>query len=215
VGSAAAGEGVWVLGLIRGSAADAAGIRQGDQLLALDGAPLAGQTPFAVASLLQGQEGEAAAEPGLGLQGAPVQLKVCGGGRGRAWDACGAARLSCAAIRPHPAGPPDCAAQAARPDPPCAAPGPSPCAPQVRGFDGGERVVTLQRPTRVLPSPVTTRLETGPGGERVGVIKLANFNARAQVRLAATRTSNLPGAHPQRLLALLLLPAPAALPARP
>ncbi|EFN55775.1 hypothetical protein CHLNCDRAFT_145217 [Chlorella variabilis] len=118
--SQAAAEGVWVLGLIRGSAADAAGLQQGDQLLELDGAALGGQSPFAVASLLQGQEGEEAGR-GLGLEGAPV-----------------------------------------------------------RKFDGSEQRLTLQRPVRVLQSPVSERLEGGAGGERVGVIKLANFNARAQ-----------------------------------
>lgn len=92
-GSAGSGEGVWVLGLIRGSAADAAGLQQGDQLLSLDGAPLAGRTPFEVASLLQGT-GEAAAADAqpqgqqvlLGLENPAVQVKAswhlyccCGG----------------------------------------------------------------------------------------------------------------------------------------
>jgi hypothetical protein len=77
MGSAAAGEGVWVLGLIRGSAADAAGLGQGDQLLELDGSALAGQSPFAVASALQGPEDEVEA---VGPDGgaAPVQIKASG-----------------------------------------------------------------------------------------------------------------------------------------
>jgi C-terminal processing protease CtpA/Prc len=65
---------VWVLGLIRGSAAEQAGVSQGDQLLELDGRRLAGRSPFEVASLLQGQEEEE--RQGLGLQGTPVQVKA-------------------------------------------------------------------------------------------------------------------------------------------
>ena len=75
--SAAGGEGVWVLGLIRGSAADAVGLQQGDQLLELDGRQLQRQSPFQVASLLQGQEEEQQQPaPGLGLGSTAVQLKA-------------------------------------------------------------------------------------------------------------------------------------------
>ena len=56
---------------------------------------------------------------------------------------------------------------------------------QVRKFDGRQQQVTLRRPVRALPSPVTTRLDTIAGGERVGTIRLASFNARAQVRSSA------------------------------
>ncbi|KAL4451934.1 hypothetical protein ABPG75_007596 [Micractinium tetrahymenae] len=119
-GSAAGGEGVWVVGLIRGLAGDVAGLQQGDQLLELDGQRLEGQSPFAVASLLQGQD-EAEEGQGLGLQAAAV-----------------------------------------------------------RKFDGSEQEVTLQRPLRVLQSPASSRLDSGPNGEKVGVIRLASFNARAQ-----------------------------------
>lgn len=87
-GSAASGEGVWVLGLIRGSAADAAGLQQGDQLLELNGRQLAGESPFAVASLLQGPEQPAATQQGLGLEASPVQLKVSGGGGCRRRPCC-------------------------------------------------------------------------------------------------------------------------------
>lgn len=67
-----------MLGLISGSAAEAAGLQQGDQLLELDGQQLAGQSPFAVASLLQGQEQEEAAQQGLGLENPAVRLKASG-----------------------------------------------------------------------------------------------------------------------------------------
>jgi C-terminal peptidase prc len=46
--------GVWVLGLIKGSTADAAGIGQGDEVLAVDGESADGKTPFQVSSALQG-----------------------------------------------------------------------------------------------------------------------------------------------------------------
>lgn len=65
------GNGVWVLGLIQGSAADQAGLQQGDQLLELDGQPLGGRSPFEVASLLQGVEG--GADGGGGAAEAPPQ----------------------------------------------------------------------------------------------------------------------------------------------
>ena len=51
----------------------------------------------------------------------------------------------------------------------------------MRKFDGSVQQVSLQRPVRVVQSPVSARLETGSGGERLGVIKLSSFNARAQV----------------------------------
>lgn len=67
-----------MLGLISGSAADAAGLQQGDQLLELDGRRLAGQSPFEVASLLQGQEQEEGQPQGLGLEHPAVRLKASG-----------------------------------------------------------------------------------------------------------------------------------------
>ncbi len=51
----------------------------------------------------------------------------------------------------------------------------------MRKFDGSVQQVSLQRPVRVVQSPVDARLESGSGGERLGVIKLSSFNARAQV----------------------------------
>ncbi|WPT15248.1 Carboxyl-terminal-processing peptidase 1 [Picochlorum sp. SENEW3] len=47
------GGGAWVVGLIRSSAADAAGIQQGDLLVSIDDVPLDQKTPFEVASLIQ------------------------------------------------------------------------------------------------------------------------------------------------------------------
>jgi carboxyl-terminal processing protease len=47
-------QGVWVVGLIRGSGADTAGIHQGDEIISANGSSVLGKSPFAVASLLQG-----------------------------------------------------------------------------------------------------------------------------------------------------------------
>ncbi|GAB4819263.1 hypothetical protein N2152v2_006309 [Parachlorella kessleri] len=181
--------GVYVLGLIKGSAADAAGIQQGDQLLTIAGQGVAGQSPFEVASLLSGgQDGEddEGAMDALGLRRKPVQL-------------------------------------------------------QVKKY-GTEQVlsVSLERPVRVIPSPVSARLEQqqqGPlslpsflqppslpfsadsratsttatamassssssssgNGELVGYIKLTSFNARAQRDLAAA-VRQLEGAGASRLV---------------
>ena len=203
VGSAAGGEGVWVVGLIKGLAADSAGLQQGDQLLELDGQQLQGQSPFQVASLMQGPE--AAPEDALGLQGAAVRLKVRRAGAdvpavsSRAglqlrscWHTrgCGPPHRRACCWRVHACGPclgPRRFQQAARlasqlytHTTSCS------CmlSPQVRRFDGSEQAVTLQRPVRVLQSPVSSRLERSAGGEQVGFIRLASFNARAQVGTA-------------------------------
>ena len=52
------GDGAWVIGLIRDSPADYAGIRQGDLILQIGGRALDEKSPFEVASLFQGQGGE-------------------------------------------------------------------------------------------------------------------------------------------------------------
>ena len=56
---------MWVIGMIRGTAAERAGVEQGDQLLAVDGRALDGASPFQAANLLMGalEEGPAAAPP--------------------------------------------------------------------------------------------------------------------------------------------------------
>jgi len=65
-GRARAQGGVWVIGMIRGTAAARAGVEQGDQLLAVDGAALDGATPFQAANLLMGAaEDGAAAVPSV------------------------------------------------------------------------------------------------------------------------------------------------------
>lgn len=49
-------DGAWVVGLIRDSAADSAGIRQGDLILSIEGESLEKKSPFEVASLFQAPE---------------------------------------------------------------------------------------------------------------------------------------------------------------
>ena len=61
-------DGIWTLGMIRGSAADMAGLKQGDQLLAVDSKQLDGQTPFQVATLISGGDDDTDAKPYVTLQ---------------------------------------------------------------------------------------------------------------------------------------------------
>jgi C-terminal processing protease CtpA/Prc len=77
----------------------------------------------------------------------------------------------------------------------------------VRKFDGSEQQMTLQRPVRALQSPVSSKLEGGGGSERVGVIRLTSFNARAQVGLPAC----LPACGFELACLLAVLPQPAAM----
>ena len=51
--------GVWVLGLIKGGAADRAGVRQGDEILRVNGQEIGPLSPFKVAGLMQGAESNA------------------------------------------------------------------------------------------------------------------------------------------------------------
>lgn len=67
------GDGAWVIGLIRDSPADDAGIRQGDLILEIAGRPLDEKSPFEVASLFQAQDAEAASDedvpfPSVGIE---------------------------------------------------------------------------------------------------------------------------------------------------
>lgn len=72
--------GIWVVGMIKGSPADAAGLRQGDELLELDGRALGDCSPFEVASLLQGQQEQEQQQQQQAatalLQGTPVSVSV-------------------------------------------------------------------------------------------------------------------------------------------
>lgn len=52
--------GVWVLGMIKGGAADRAGVRQGDEVLSIDNRDVASLSPFQAAGLLQGIGDDAA-----------------------------------------------------------------------------------------------------------------------------------------------------------
>ncbi|PNH07108.1 Carboxyl-terminal-processing protease [Tetrabaena socialis] len=149
-----AGEGVFVVGVSKGSIADVAGIRQGDELLAIQGEPMDEATPFRASGLISG----AADEDGGGAGGS---------GRGGSEGRSSKAELVLVKVR-HAA--------------------------------GGEEELRLARPTRTLPSTVTTSLtrSTGGGGgaaggaagaraveEVVGTVRLAAFNARAQSDVAS------------------------------
>jgi C-terminal peptidase prc len=90
------GDGAWVIGLIRDSPADYAGIRQGDLILEIGGRGLGQKSPFEVASLFQGEGADLDADgsdddagpfPSIGIENEwfgiskavkkpPIQLRV-------------------------------------------------------------------------------------------------------------------------------------------
>lgn len=47
-------EGIWVLGLIKGSVSDLAGVTIGDQILEVDGTSVHGTSPFQTATMIKG-----------------------------------------------------------------------------------------------------------------------------------------------------------------
>ena len=50
---------MWVLGMMKDAAADRAGVRQGDEVLAIDGVDVTSLSPFKAAGLLQGATADA------------------------------------------------------------------------------------------------------------------------------------------------------------
>jgi hypothetical protein len=78
--------------MIKGAAADAAGVRQGDELLAIDGAPTAALSPFQAAGLLQGA-GAAEPAPSVQLQVGGLFALLQRGHAARLCLSCGCCRL--------------------------------------------------------------------------------------------------------------------------
>jgi len=69
--------GIFVVGLSRGSPADDAGLEQGDQITAVDGAPVGPRSPFQVAAALAGPDGAAGdGAPGGGGDAPPPDAVV-------------------------------------------------------------------------------------------------------------------------------------------
>ena len=66
--------GVWVLGMIKGGAADRAGIRQGDEILRVNGQEIGSLSPFKVAGLLQGADGESDSDSFVDIEVTPIIL---------------------------------------------------------------------------------------------------------------------------------------------
>eukprot|EP00884_Botryococcus_braunii_P007006 jgi/Botrbrau1/16306/Bobra.0066s0074.1 len=124
--------GVWVLGLIRSSPADRAGLQQGDELLEIDGQAVGDRSPFQVASQIQG----ASPSPSSASSASP-------------------------SIMPPPF-----------------------VDLKVRKEGGDEHTYRIERPVQTLASPVTARLQEDTG-RKVGYIRLASFNSRAQSDVAA------------------------------
>ena len=66
--------GVWVLGMIKGGAADRAGIRQGDEILRVNGQEIGSLSPFKVAGLLQGADSESDSDSFVDIEVSPIIL---------------------------------------------------------------------------------------------------------------------------------------------
>ncbi len=56
---------------------------------------------------------------------------------------------------------------------------------QVRKAEGSTEAYAIERPVRVLASPVSAQLQRRAGDRAVGVVRLSSFNARAERDLAA------------------------------
>ncbi|KAI8471898.1 MAG: ClpP/crotonase [Monoraphidium minutum] len=66
---------VWVVGISKGSAADVAGLEQGDQIISVGGAPLVDASPFQASALIAGPvDDEGGGGGGGGGGGAPVEV---------------------------------------------------------------------------------------------------------------------------------------------
>lgn len=68
--------GVWVLGMIKGGAADGAGIRQGDEILRVDGQDISSLSPFKVAGLLQGADSDSDSDSFVELEVRAVSVSL-------------------------------------------------------------------------------------------------------------------------------------------
>jgi hypothetical protein len=66
--------GVWVLGMIKGGAADRAGSRQGDEILRVNGQEIGSLSPFKVAGLLQGADSESDSDSFVDIEVTPIIL---------------------------------------------------------------------------------------------------------------------------------------------
>ena len=69
-------QGVWVLATIKGSVAARAGVQQGDQVLAVNGQDVQGQTAYRVAAMIQTQSQPHAQADTTLPQSATVRLQV-------------------------------------------------------------------------------------------------------------------------------------------
>ncbi|GLC77777.1 hypothetical protein PLESTB_000957100 [Pleodorina starrii] len=206
----AAGEGIFVVGVSKGSAADAAGVRQGDELLEIQGLSLADSTPFRAAGLLSG-----AAEDTLSSSSSSSSSSASASP-----SSSSSGDKAEAAATPTPTSTPGWTAADRSGDPADGSGGgggggggsrPQQQAQSWRGRKGSTRAtedvvrikvrhvsgeeadLSLVRPRRTLPSAVTASLTRSPvalsgggrGEELVGTVRLTSFNARAQSDVAA------------------------------
>jgi C-terminal processing protease CtpA/Prc len=59
--------------MMKGAAADAAGVRQGDELVAVDGRDVTGLTPFQAAGLLSGASSDAPPTVSITVRARPIR----------------------------------------------------------------------------------------------------------------------------------------------
>lgn len=65
---------IWVLATVKGSAAEKAGVHQGDEVVAIDGQDIQGQSAYQVAALIQSRT--QGSETSSKMQTTHVQLRV-------------------------------------------------------------------------------------------------------------------------------------------
>ncbi|GIM09471.1 hypothetical protein Vretimale_13304 [Volvox reticuliferus] len=159
------GEGVFVVGVSKGSIADVAGVRQGDELLEIQGRSLDGSTPFRAAGLISGSAEDTSSSSSSSSPPAPSSTDTDGATTttsGRQRRQKGPSSEDVVLIK-------------------------------VLHASGKEEDLSLVRPRRTLPSAVSTSLTRSAvllqggvrGEELVGTVRLASFNARAQADVAA------------------------------
>ncbi|GLI70194.1 hypothetical protein VaNZ11_015003 [Volvox africanus] len=175
------GGGIFVVGVSKGSIADIAGVRQGDELLEIQGQSLDDSTPFRAAGLISGSAEATSSSPSSSLSSSSSSLSS----------------TSSSSAPSSPDGPSSSSSGSAgnngRQRRQKGVSSEDLVRIKVLHASGNEEELSLVRPRRTLPSAVSTSLTRSavllPGGirgeELVGTVRLASFNARAQADVAA------------------------------
>jgi len=156
---------VWVVGISKGSAADVAGLEQGDQLIAVGGRQLEGVSPFQASALISTpweEEGEAAAAGSSnGSSSSSSSTAAAAAATAAAGSSSGDTQQSSTTST-------------------------SSTVPlTVRKASGRVEEFAVPRPVTQLASPVRYSLQARASGRKVGVVAIKSFTARAQRDVAA------------------------------